>query len=258
MTAIVSVETVLLVLLLVLVAGLLRSNAEILRRLTSGEVGQPDGPPVPALETAPARAPGAAAPALAGPTPSGDAVSLDFAASGGAPTLLAFLTSGCGTCAGFWAALGARPLPFAVRTVVVTHGAERERPGRLRDLAPRGMPVVMSSQAWRDYGVPGAPYFVLVDGAIRGEGVATTWDALSSLVGDAIEDARESVPTDPTARPAAGLNAAGLTAAGANAGGGTARAHRVERTLAAAGIGPEHPSLYPVPAPSPPAAPGDG
>ena len=155
MTAIVSVETVLLVLLLVLVAGLLRSNAEILRRLASGEVGQPDGPPVPAPEAAPARAPGAAAPALAGPTPSGDAVSLDFAASGGAPTLLAFLTSGCGTCAGFWAALGARPLPSAVRTVVVTHGAERERPGRLRDLAPPGMPVVMSSQAWQDYGVPG-------------------------------------------------------------------------------------------------------
>jgi hypothetical protein len=239
MTAIVSVETVLLVLLLVLVAGLLRSNAEILRRLAAGEVGHPDGPPVLAPEAAPAREPGAAAPALAGPTPSGDAVSLDFAAPGGVPTLLAFLTSGCGTCAGFWEALGARPLPSAVRTVVVTHGTERERPARLRDLAPAGMPVVMSSQAWKDYGVPGSPYFVLIDGAIRGEGVATTWDALSSLVGDAIEDARESVPTHPSAD-------------------GTARGHRVERTLAAAGIGPEHPSLYPVPTPSSPTTPGDG
>jgi hypothetical protein len=77
----------------------------------------------------------------------------------------------------------------------------------------------MSSQAWADYRVPGAPYFVLVDGAIRGEGVATTWAALSSLVSDAIEDAGRS--------------------------GGTARADRIDRTLAGAGIGPDHPSLYP-------------
>jgi hypothetical protein len=220
------------VLLLVLVAGLLRSNAEILRRLDSPDAGQPGNLRVPAPEAAPVRVPGAPAAALTGPTPSGDAISLDFAAGGGAPTLLAFLSSGCGTCAGFWEALGARPLPSAVRTVVVTHGSERERPARLRELAPAGMPVVMSSQAWTDYGVPGAPYFVLVDGAIRGEGVATTWDALSSLVADAIEDARDSD--------------------------GTARAHRVERTLAAAGIGPEHPSLYPSGAPSAPAAPGNG
>jgi hypothetical protein len=236
-SAIVSVETVLLVLLLVLVAGLLRSNAEILRRLASWEAGESTGPRIPAPGAAPVRAPGAPAAALTGPTPAGGAVSLDFAAAGGAPTLLAFLSSGCGTCAGFWEALGARPLPPAVRAVVVTHGSERERPARLRELAPPGMPVVMSSQAWRDYGVPGAPYFVLVDGAIRGEGVATTWDALISLVGDAIEDARES---DPAARPSAR---------------GTARAHRVERTLAAAGIGPEHPSLYPSRSPGSPTAP---
>jgi len=41
MTALVSVETVLLVLLLVLVAGLLRSHAEILRRL--GPAGEARG-----------------------------------------------------------------------------------------------------------------------------------------------------------------------------------------------------------------------
>jgi hypothetical protein len=44
MVAIVSVETVLLVLLLVLVAGLLRSNAEILRRL--GPPGEPGPGPI--------------------------------------------------------------------------------------------------------------------------------------------------------------------------------------------------------------------
>jgi hypothetical protein len=218
MVALVSVETILLVLLLVLVAGLLRSNAEILRRLGSlGDEAAADGG-IAAPPAAPARAPGTPALPVAGPTPEGDAFSLDLAATG-APTLLAFLTSGCGTCAGFWETLAEPHLPADVRTVVVTHGSERERPARLRQLAPAGVPVVMSSQAWADYRVPGAPYFVLVDGTIRGEGAAPSWTALSSLVADAIDDARES--------------------------GGTARANRVQRTLAAAGIGPDHPSLYP-------------
>jgi hypothetical protein len=219
MVAIVSVETVLLVVLLVLVAGLLRSNAEILRRLGPPGHERDAEADVPAPD-APARLPGAPAPSLAGPTPAGDAIALDFGAGGGAgPTLLAFLTSGCGTCAGFWETLGDARLPAGVQTVVVTHGAERERPGRLRKLAPPGIPVVMSSQAWLDYGVPGAPYFVLVDGSIRGEGAAAGWAALSSLVGDAIEDARES--------------------------GGAARVDQADRSLEAAGIGPDHPSLYP-------------
>ena len=110
--------------------------------------------------------------------------------------------------------------------MVVTHGADRERPARLRELAPAGIPVLMSSQAWRDYGVPAAPYFVLVDQTIRGEGAATSWTALSSLVTDAVEDAREADPV----------------AAGS---GGTSRAQRVDQALQAAGIDPEHPSLYP-------------
>jgi hypothetical protein len=232
-TAIVSVETVLLVLLLVLVAGLLRSHAEILRRLGAAEAADGPGPRVPAPESAPAREPGAPAAPLAGPTPAGDAISLDFGAAGTGPTVLAFLSSGCGTCARFWGSLGERALPFGVRAVVVTHGPERERPRRLRELAPPRMPVIMSSEAWRDYAVPGAPYFVLIDGTIRGEGVATTWEALSSLLSDAIEDAREP-------------------------GGGTERAFRVERTLAGAGIGPEHPSLYPAGRPSARDAPEPG
>ena len=216
-TALISAETVLLVILLVLVAGLLRSHAEILRRLESGT-----GPL--AAPAAPAREPGAPAASLSGPTPSGDAISLDLTAPGGEPTLLAFLTSGCSTCAGFWETLSDSRLPAGVRTVVVTHGTERERPAKLRELAPPGIPVVMSSEAWEDYAVPGAPYFVLVDGTIRGEGAAASWTALGSLVGDAIADQR--------------------------LGDGQARADAVERTLAGAGIGPEHPSLYPSGPPS--------
>jgi hypothetical protein len=72
--AIVSVETVLLVLLLVLVAGLLRSHAEILRRLeTAGSAGDDASGLTP---SPPQREPGAEAVALAGPTPEGDAVHL--------------------------------------------------------------------------------------------------------------------------------------------------------------------------------------
>ncbi|HEX8975726.1 MAG TPA: hypothetical protein VF781_04355, partial [Solirubrobacteraceae bacterium] len=169
---------------------------------------------------APARVPGAPAAPVAGPTPDGDALALDFAGRAGEPTLLAFLTSGCTTCSGFWETLGEPRLPAGVQTIVVTHGEERERPAKLRKLAPEGVPVIMSSEAWRDYSVPASPYFVLVDGSVRGEGAATSWSALASLVSDAIEDQREASD-------------------------GTARADAAERKLAAAGIGPEHPSLYP-------------
>jgi hypothetical protein len=223
MTVIVSIETVLLVILVVLVAGLLRSHAEILRRLgPSGPDGGGAVPlPVPP-SSRPSREAGAVAPALAGTTPAGDAVSLSFEGAATAPTLLAFLTSGCTTCAGFWETLGEHRLPPGVQTVIVARGSEREQPARLRKLAPVGVPVVMSSPAWDDFDVPGAPYFVLVDGSIRGEGVATSWPALGSLVSDAIADEREAAERrgDPPGRS-------------------------VDETLAAAGIGPDHPSLYP-------------
>ena len=75
-TAIISVETVLLVILLVLVAGLLRSHAEILRRLGRTGRGRRPGGADPRRRAAgsPARPPRRPAPALAGPTPGGDAV----------------------------------------------------------------------------------------------------------------------------------------------------------------------------------------
>ncbi len=213
-----SVETVLLVLLVVLVAGLLRSHAEILRRL--GPAADEDSgaaipdPPARARRDAELRAE-----PLVGTTPEGDPVTLSFDGAASAPTLLAFLTSGCSTCAGFWDTLGEPRLPEGVQKVIVVHGADRERSAKLRSLAPAGVPVVMSSEAWAQYRVPGSPYFVLVDGGIRGEGVATSWQALSSLVSDAIEDERQDA--------------------------GTRRARDAEAALASAGIGPDHPSLYP-------------
>jgi hypothetical protein len=272
MTVLVSIETVLLVLLVVLVAGLLRSHAEILRRLGPGEqdeardraaargagerrgagaaggvaggAGDGVGDRLTAVEPGlPEPPPGArvgaalrAAP-LVGVTPTGDPVTLAFDGPASMPTLLAFLTSGCSTCAGFWETLAEPRLPAGVQTVIVTHGSERERPAKLRALEPDGVAVVMSSEAWRDYGVPGSPYFVLVDGGVLGEGVATTWDALSSLVRDAIEDQAAAEAEGHPGAVAGGVDR--------GAGAGSRRAGTIDATLAAAGIGPEHPSLYP-------------
>jgi hypothetical protein len=200
--AIVSVETVLLVLLVVLVAALLRSHAEILRRLGPEEAAAPRVPAPPASIRS-----DTGAPELAGATPAGDALKLTL---DGPPTLLAFLSSGCTSCARFWETLGERRLPTGLEPVIVTHGPEREQRSKLRALAPESVPVVMSSEAWVEYAVPGSPYFVLVeDGQVRGEGVATTWDALTSLLGDAVEEQRG-----------------------------------IDERLAAAGIGPDHPSLF--------------
>jgi hypothetical protein len=201
--AIVSIETVLLVLLIVLVAALLRSHAEILRRLGPEEAATLGVPaPPPHIRT------DIGAPELAGATPTGDAVQLSLA---GDPTLLAFLSSGCTSCTAFFEALGHRRLRPELQTVIVTRGSDREQPAKLRRLVGDRAPVIMSSHAWEDYAVPGTPYFVLIEeGMVRGEGVATTWDALASLVGEAIDEQRG-----------------------------------IEERLAAAGIGADHPSLYP-------------
>jgi hypothetical protein len=220
--ALVSVETVLLVLLVVLVAALLRSHAAILRRLGPDDGADRDGDGL----SAPAQArsgirPDAPAPELAGVTPAGDAIKLSFAGASAGPTLLAFLSTGCTSCAGFFDTLGDRRALPGVRRVIVTRGADREQRSKLRAIAPPDVPVLMSSEAWEGYAVPGSPYFVLVErGTVRGEGVATTWQALASLVGDAIAEEKESP-------------------------GGDARHRRTDDTLAAAGIGPDHPSLYP-------------
>jgi hypothetical protein len=203
--AIVSVETVLLVLLVVLVVALLRSHAEILRRLGPEEPGVPGSSRVPAPPSGVRT--DAEAPEIAGVTPTGDALKLSL---NGTPTLLAFLSSGCTSCSRFWETLAEHRLPDGLQPMIVTRGPDREQRSKLRSLAPASVPVVMSSEAWADYAVPGSPYFVMVQGGeIRGEGVATTWDALTSLLGDAVEEQRG-----------------------------------IDERLAAAGIGPDHPSLF--------------
>jgi len=222
MVALVSILAVAVGLLTLLVAGLLRSHAEILRALHALGVSlDPDAEPrSPTHLTAPERAAGAPAVDVAGVDPSGSPVT--FAVAGVEHrTLLAFLSSTCLTCRGFWEAFADRRLsvPGQARLLIVTKSVEAESPSAIRKLAPSGVHTVLSSAAWADYRIPVAPYFVLVDGAtgaVIGEGAAATWDQVRDLMSQSLEDGR------PQDRPA-----------------------RVNAELRAAGIEPGHPSLYP-------------
>jgi len=215
MTLIVVTNTVALVLLSFLVVGLLRSHAEILRRLGPAEEDRdagrgdhvdeielrpaaPAGPADAAIAAGlPAPRPSSPPPAdIAGDTPFGDARKLSVRCS--APTLVAFLSSGCLTCLALWEGLrdDPEPLPGGARLLVVTKGRDRESPSRLRDLSPPDVPVVMSTEAWESYGITMSPYFVFVgpDGTVRSEGAAGSWEQVRSLLRDALddeEDARE-------------------------------------------------------------------
>jgi len=263
------VLSVVVLLLAVLVAGLLRSHADILKALhdLGVGVGEPSGdhgpsgddhaghghrsepgdprhdraepvvvpltmgPPLPGERSS------TSAPTVAGVTPGGDA--LGVAVAGGDQfTLLAFLSSGCSTCAGFWKAfrqphqLG---LPEDVRLVVVTKGPEMEIPGEVGAQAAPGLSVVMSTEAWGDYEVPGSPFFVLVDGRSGrriGEGVANQFRQVAELVRRARVDARSFTLGSRSRAHAEGLD-------------GPARELANDRELMAAGIMPGDPSLYP-------------
>jgi hypothetical protein len=248
------VLSVVVLLLGVLVAGLLRSHADILKALHDlgvgvgepGESADPgDGPehrragPVPLTmgPPLPGERSSTSAPTIAGVTPRGDALAVAVA-GGDHLTLLAFLSSGCSTCAGFWQAFrtpGQLGLSPRTRLVVVTKGPELEIPGEVGAMAAEGLSVVMSTEAWGDYEVPGSPFFVLVDGASGrriGEGVANHFRQVVELVGRAESDARV---------PAVGSRSRGLV----DGLDGPERELDNDRELMAAGIHPGDPSLYP-------------
>jgi hypothetical protein len=225
-----AIESVVLVLLTILVAGLLRSHAEILKRLHTLGAGLDDDPsavggPVSAGSVSagsPTRPPGVV-------SGNGSVADIDgvgvrdddvvHVAVAGArhQTLLAFLTSGCLTCRGFWDSfrdLQALDLPADLRLVIVAKDASEESITALRQLAPAHVAVVMSSSAWAAYGVPGSPYFVLVDGPegrVRGEGTGASWDQVWNLLRQSEGDSRE---------------------------------HRIDAELLSHGIAPGDPSLY--------------
>jgi hypothetical protein len=114
---------------------------------------------------------------------------------GSGPLLLAFLSSGCGTCMGFWRELRSGDHLITgvdAPVVTVTKGPTREEPGKLAELAG-GAQVVMSDEAWDAFDVPMTPHFVLLDrgdGLILGEGSAPDPAGLAGLLARAVADAR--------------------------------------------------------------------
>ena len=222
MEVLVAVETVLLALLVLLVAGLLRSHAEILRRLGPPDESRSGSEPV--LPEPPQVITTRAPADIAGTTLEGDAVQVSLGAAT-PPTLVAFLTSGCAVCGNFWDDMRrgrhAEHLDGDMRLVVVTKDTSHESPSKLERLRPDDVPVVMSSAAWEAHRVPAAPYFVFVEGGlVQGEGSATTWKQIASLMRDAEHDAKYAANGDE-------------------------RTDRIDEILEASGIGPGDPSLYP-------------
>jgi hypothetical protein len=239
----------------ILVAGLLRSHADILKSLHQLGVGVGDpagsadhqaghdddalglrqvpitlGPPLPGERNS------TSAPTVAGVTPTGDALGVSMV--GEHLTLVAFLSSGCATCAGFWDALHNHDqlgLPAHTRLLVVTKGPELEIPAEVAARAPADLTVVMSTEAWSDYEVPGSPFFVLVDGrSVRriGEGVANHVHQVVELVRRAEADGRPFGLVTRGQPHAEGLD-------------GPERERANDRELLAAGILPGDASLYP-------------
>lgn len=261
MVWVVVAEGVAIALLAVLVLGLLRSHALILRALhelgagleLEKEAAVPaDDRHDDAVGPVPVRIePGVAAPSRPDSSTSHDVVGQDLegrtrvveVASAGSPTtLLAFLTSGCSVCQTFWEELGPdTQTPGDARLVVVAKGTPDESLRSLARLARPGVPVVASSGAWTDYDIPGSPYFVLVEGGVvTGEGSATSWPAVRDLLQQAVDEAAD-------ARARAGRTGPGTLIGDRRGGdhqpGGRDDLGRIDGELLAAGIVPGHPSL---------------
>jgi hypothetical protein len=244
-TAVAVILGVVVAVLALLVVGLLRSHAEILRALHELGIGEDGTPTGTRSAAAPFQVrPGVSLPRtegateavadLAGVDPWGDPTTVAVAGVGHR-TLLVFLSSGCLTCQDFWEAF-ADPsnlgLRADVRPVIVVKDAAQESIGRVQELAPAAVPVVSTNDAWEAYSIPVAPYFVLVDGPgerVLGEGAAATWEQVRNLLNQALDDlaAVETESWQRGRRPEA------------------VRLDRLaEGELRRAGITPGHPSLY--------------
>jgi len=233
---VVLVETVLLAVLTVLVVGLLRAHGTVLRRLHQLD-GGPGGrrePPVFAIQPATTSSrsgdPGPAAHDVSGETPTGEIVTARVV-DVDHDTLLLFLSSGCETCRVFWQELaGPVPLPRGTRMLVVAQSPDTESPAELARLAAPGVDVVLSSDAWRDYEVPGSPHAVFVEGRtgrVRGEGTGQSLQQVARLLAQSTGDASFVATPSPT-KPARDAE----------------QEAAVDRALLAAGILPGDPRLY--------------
>ena len=244
MTVVVVLLAIAVGVLTLLVFGLLRTHAEILRALDRAGISLddeetaasaarvvPDRPEVD-VSTRPAGVRD-----LVGTVPAGGPTKI--AVTGVAHfTLLAFLSAGCRTCQQFWEAFSDPDLEFPggdTRLVIVGQDPAHDSESAMAELVPPGVKAVLSSAAWEDYDVPGSPYFVLVDGSdgrVVGAGSALRWEQLRNLLQQALDDAGLADSSRAARRFSARHS-------------GRSRAQRADEALQSAGIGPEHPSLYP-------------
>jgi len=233
--------TVLLVIALIAIAvltlivfGLLRTHADILRALHRAGISLDDGAAASTVGPVPVGGPTRKETAvdIVGTVPGGGPVSVSV--GGAHHTLLAFLSSGCRTCGAFWSEFKSPVLELggeATRLVIVAQDPAHDSESRLVELAPKGVRTVCSTASWEGYGVPGSPYFVLIDGPDRrvvGSGTATNWPQVRRLLASAIGDAKSSAASSDRAHSKDAHSMGG-----------------VDAELAAFGIGPGHPSLYP-------------
>lgn len=243
MTVLVVLETAILIVLCILVAGLLRGYATVLRRLhelDGGALPTPSSPPpfrtaegvIEPAHQIEGREEWAESHDIDGVTLRGEIVSVRTV---GVPqdTIIAFLSAGCEGCAGFWHELsepGLWSTPEGSRLLVVTKGPDEESPSVLSQLCPPDVDLVMSSEAWSDFAVPGSPFVVVADGRtgrVKGEGSGSSFSQVGGLIRQSITDARH---------PA--------TMAGVKPDSDRRRERDVDRILLSAGIGPQDASLY--------------
>jgi hypothetical protein len=125
-------------------------------------------------------------------------------------TVFFFLTSSCHGCREVWdgfrarsgtgpagrktAGAGGEPPPGArpwshgatgeVPVILVTPSPSTESARQVAALAPAGMEVLMSSEAWHAYGVTAAPWYVVVaSGVVEAEGPApASWKKVEALL----------------------------------------------------------------------------
>ena len=238
MTIVVAVLGVLLAIALLFIVALLRSHAEILRRLAAieaafdGDVWQQRPRAARALEDGRRgrrwrERPGGMATDIGGQTLAGDPVRVSFGrrVAAHAAGLHGHRLPGLRPAVG---RVARRSSPdTGGRAAARRHKGTRSA-SAWRDCSnspPAEANLVMSTRAWSDFGVTSTPHFVLVRGGeIAGRGSATSWAQITTFLTDAEDDDRI-------------YSARALDTNG--------RAGRAERALADAGIGPDHPSLYP-------------
>jgi hypothetical protein len=231
MTGVVIALALVVGLLGILVVGLLRSHADILRRLESIGAGL-DGSHEHSSQITLTRrdAVSVAERRVIGVTPDGEPVVVSLSA-GADPTLIAFLSTTCSTCTPFWEGLESSLMHFGGhrhRVLIVTLGESEESPTRAQSMAKPGVDVIMSSTSWSEFEVPGAPYFALIEAEtsrVVGEGSAMTFESLEEFLSDATNDQKWDLQT--------------------SGGVGISEEDRIDAELRRAGILPGDPRLYP-------------